>query len=556
MSQDVLYHNANVLTVDEGCSVQTAFTVRADRFTAVGTGPEFREQAGTAGHAVDLEGRTVIPGLWDTHCHLLSAAVSELYGRIPAVRSVGELLEYVEREVASKQAGEWVTIARCFATRLDELRFPTRAELDRVAPDNPVFVNGTYAGVVNTAGLAAAGFTRATKNPAVLKDPQTGEPNGLLRQSAFARLNIPPAPPVSHEAWDTAARELMRRYNAVGITHVTDCLRTSEQRTRLQQRLQAAADRAEPIVRFLLNIDTGRPPDPNALAESVRRLTTPPFEPDPYLAFGPVKVFLDGGVLTGTAYLREPWGEPAAEIFGVDALEYRGVVNYAPAQLSALVERAAKLGYGFTAHVTGDAGMDTLLDAYETARQSRPDAPGARGAIHANFFRPDILARCCALQVALEIQPAWFYKDADAMVRILGEDRCRHFHAYRTLLDSGVLFCAGSDHMVKLDARTAINPYDPFPAIYAMTTHRTERGPCWFPEQTIGRMDALKAYTRNAALRAGKTALLGSIEPGKFADFAVLEKDFLTCTDEELRDMRVLMTFVGGRPVYRHSCLG
>ncbi|MEA2063679.1 MAG: amidohydrolase family protein, partial [Gemmatimonadota bacterium] len=170
--------------------------------------------------------------------------------------------------------------------------------------------------------------------------------------------------------------------------------------------------------------------------------------------------------------------------------------------------------------------------------------------IHGNFFTPRCMDRCRTLGVIADAQPAWFYKDADAMLKILGPERIQTFHPYRSLIDAGVTVSAGSDHMVGHDDTESINPYNPWLAIYSMITRKTERGTVIVPGEAISRNEALRCYTINNAYAWLEEDILGSIEPGKLADMTVLNQDYFTVPEERIKDITVRMTMVGGKVVY------
>src|SRR5205085_1993956 len=197
---------------------------------------------------------------------------------------------------------------------------------------------------------------------------------------------------------------------------------------------------------------------------------------DAMVRVGALKITLDGGILTGTAYLREPWGEKAHAIFGIDDTAYRGIINYSREDLFSIVKAANELNWKFTAHCTGGGGVDMLLDVFEQVNRLKPIKERRFSIIHGNFFTKEAISRMSELGVCADMQPAWFYKDADAMEYILGEKRNQTFHPYRSLIDAGVVVNGGSDHMVKLDANTSVNPYNPFLGMWAVVSRTTERG--------------------------------------------------------------------------------
>ena len=283
----------------------------------------------------------------------------------------------------------------------------------------------------------------------------------------------------------------------------------------------------------------------------VRSLGVKTGDGDEWVRIGALKTLIDGGILTGTAYLRQPWGPKAREIFGVVYPEYRGIPRMSADEFYVFARAGAEAGWKITAHVTGGAGVDLMLDAFERVNESAPVKPLRCSFIHGNFFDRQAIERSARLGIIADMQPAWFYKDADAMLYILGSERMKTFHPYRSLIDGGVVISAGSDHMVILDDVESINPYNPWLAIWTMVTHRTERGSLIDPEEAITREEALRCYTINNAFASFEEHLKGSIEPGKLADLVVTDKDYLNCSEDELKDMKVALTVVGGKVVYQ-----
>ena len=257
-----------------------------------------------------------------------------------------------------------------------------------------------------------------------------------------------------------------------------------------------------------------------------------------------------GGILTGPAYLREPWGDKAQYLYGITDLNYRGILNYSREQLLTLVTVANEVGWKFTAHCTGGGGVDLLLDVFEDVNRLKPIKDRRFSIIHGNFFTKKAIERMKTLGVYADMQPAWFYKDADAMYYVLGEKRIATFHPYKSLFSAGVIVNGGSDHMVKWDPNTSINPYNPFLGMWTVITRTTERGSVISSNEAISRQEALKMYTINNAYASFEEAIKGSIEPGKLADLVVLSHDILTCPENQIKNIQAEVTIVGGQIVY------
>ncbi|MBN2288914.1 MAG: amidohydrolase [Candidatus Glassbacteria bacterium] len=547
---DAVYYNGKILTVDSGFSVARAVAVKDGRFLAVGSDEQVLKLAGPRTGKIDLGGRTAVPGLIEAHAHPERASLSEAEGTFPNPRTLGQLLDWIREQAQRKPAGEWIIHPKMFATRLLEMRAPTLWELDSVAPENPVFLNGSYGGSINSAAMRASGITGQTRHPGLLRDKATGRLNGLLRYTAFGLLKRPPAPSYTLEQRAGALADMFTLYNKVGFTGVTSG-GASVADTALYRYMQK---KGMLTLRAFLNIMVDFPfkdMSDEEIGRAIDSLGVTTGDGDEWVRIGALKTMIDGGILTGTAYLREPWGTKAQEIFGITDPDYRGLPRMTAGELEPLVTAGAERGWKMTAHCTGGGGVDLMLDAFEAAGR-KVDVPPLRfSIIHGNFFTPLSMQRCRALGVIADAQPAWFYEDADAMLQILGPERIRTFHPYRSLLESGVVVSAGSDHMVRLDDKESINPYSPWLAIWSMVTRKTRRGTVILPEEAITREQALRCYTINNAYASFEEDLKGSIEPGKLADMVVLEKDYLGCPADSLKDMKVAMTVLGGKVVYR-----
>jgi predicted amidohydrolase YtcJ len=259
---------------------------------------------------------------------------------------------------------------------------------------------------------------------------------------------------------------------------------------------------------------------------------------------------MDGGILTGTAYLREPWGKRAKNIYGLADSSYRGVLKISEEELYPIVRAANEFGWKFTAHCTGGGGVDVLLSTFEKVDKINPIRERRFSIIHGNFYTTEAIKKMEKLGVCADMQPAWFYKDANAMKHILGERRIKTFHPYKSLFDAGVIVNGGSDHMIKFDANFSINPYNPFLSIWTIVTRKTERGTVIVPDEAVTREQALKMYTINNAYASFEEELKGSIEAGKLADIIVISKDILSCPADSIKNIEVEMTMLGGKIVY------
>ncbi|MCW3105629.1 MAG: Amidohydrolase 3, partial [Segetibacter sp.] len=215
---DLILLNGKIVTVDQHFTIAQAVAIKEDKIIAVGSTTEIRKFAGSKTEIIDLAGKTVVPGLIDFHAHPDGAAVSELDQQIPDVHTIPELLAWIKNQAAIKKQGEWIIHPKLFFTRLKELRQPSIAELDNVAPQHPVFLNGSYGGMINSVAMRASAITTETQNPGIARDKKTGLLTGFIRASAFKLLKLPPQKPLSREQKLKAFQVMLKRYNQYGIT--------------------------------------------------------------------------------------------------------------------------------------------------------------------------------------------------------------------------------------------------------------------------------------------------------------------------------------------------
>lgn len=544
----MLLINGKIITVDKNSSIAEAVAVKGDRIAAVGSTREILRLSGKETKVIDLKGRTVIPGLIDAHLHPESAALSELHYKIPDLHSVAELLNWIKSQAAGKKNGEWIVHPKLFYTRLEELRPPTLEELDDAAPHNPVFLNGSFGGVINSRAMKISGISEKTIHPGIIHDKPTGLLTGFIRASAFRLLKIPREEAVTDEKMLDVVETMLKRYNRYGITGV--CSGEGDYSTYEMYRYLHKKGRL--TVRIFQNIllNPGPAGSLKTLLDTIPGCKYSTGAGDEWVKIGALKIMLDGGILTGTAYLAEPWGEKAADVFGIEEPDYRGVLKYSRDEVLSAVKVAAENNWKFTAHCTGDGGIDILLDAFEEVNKTITVNGRRFSIIHGNFYSEGAIGKMKRLGIYADMQAAWFYKDADAMRIILGENRIRSFHPYHSLVKAGITVNGGSDHMVKWDANTSVNPYNPFLAMWTMITRTTEKGTVIMPDEGVSREEALKMFTINNAYASFEESIKGSIEPGKLADLAVISDDILTCPADQIKNIESELTLTGGKVVY------
>jgi predicted amidohydrolase YtcJ len=552
---DLIIHHGKVVTLDDKDRVVQALAVRGERVVALGEDREVLRYKGPKTRVIDAGGRTVLPGLYDSHVHPVGAATSELVESLPNLRSLADVFAYIRKKAKEVKEGEWIVLRFAFPTRLKEARFPTRAELDAAAPRHPVLYHAGPAGMVNSMALKVSGVTKDTPNPpagVVVRDPQTGEPTGMIRNAYSVLKGVPPAVTASPAAQRAAVKKLFALYNAHGLTSVAD--RNADRAALDLYRALHAKGELTVRLNVARHLSTG-----GTREEVARRLDAlpgkdglggPTGKGGIWIRIGPIKFFLDGGMLNGTAYMRRPW--PKGPTYQVVEGDYRGLLFVRPEQVKVVVEEAVRRRWQVTAHTAGEAAMDVLLDAYDFVNRQRPIKDLRLCITHANFPSKENLERCKRLGVCADVQPAWLWKDGDTLARVLGPKRIRWFQPYKSWLEYTVIG-GGSDHMIKLDPVEAVNPWSPWLGMWVAVTRKTAGGQVLVPEERLTRKQALRLYTVNNAYLNREEKEKGSLGLGKLGDVIVIDRDFLTCPLADIPGTRVLYTVVGGRLVHEHK---
>ena len=548
---DLIVHHAKVVTVDSQFRIAEALAVRGERIVAVGEDKDILKLAGPKTKILDLEGRTVLPGLMDSHTHPTGAAMYEFDHPVPEMETIADVLKYIEQRAKAADEGDWITISQVFVTRLRDQRFPNRNELDQVAPKNPVLFATGPDGAVNSLALNLSGLDKEFKitdgQPGYLeRDPKTGELTGILRScTRLVKTKSKSKSSTEAERFDRL-QQMLAAYNAVGLTTISD--RNAGDDT--IQQLQKLQEQKKLTCRVFFSYAINAQDPLDKIEQRLKKAAEHPLHAkNDWLWLRGVKCFLDGGMLTGSAFMREPWG--VSTIYGITDPAYRGL-QYIPAdKLKSIARLSFDNGFQFTAHSVGDGAVHALIEAYESINRDLPLRDHRPCITHCNFMSREAIDRMKAVGIVADLQPAWLRLDGATLLKQFGERRTEYFQPYKSLAESGVIVGGGSDHMQKFGSLRSINPYNPFLGMWIALT----RQPRWaeqplHPEQRITREQALQLYTINNAFLMFAEQDKGSLEPGKLADFIVLDRDYLACPVNDVADIEVRQTFVGGRQVY------
>jgi predicted amidohydrolase YtcJ len=552
---DLVVINAKVLTVDASNTQAEALAIRGNTIAAVGTTNAIRTMAGPQTRIIDAGGRTVVPGFIESHVHATGAARGEVSQRFIQLNSIQEIRDWVRARAAEAGPGGWVQLPRVDVTRIKEGRLPEKADLDEAAPNNPAVYTWQYANrniqILNAAAIAAAKISKTTVAPkgCTLHFAANGEFTGKM-ENCQSLLHIPEREVTASQYLDSLAA-LMKKYNEVGITSIGE--RSSNAAGFHDYQTLKAQGRLPLRVRVTIRIGTGD----NSEAAIERIITDAGVkydEGDDWVRVGPLKIGVDGGALYGTAVMREPYPASSHALYGITDPKYSGELGRG----TGLTEEGVKnyvrvgnrLGWQLSSHVTGDRGVDIVLDAIEAANKEKSMLDKRYNIIHAYFASADTARRVASLGAVVDTQPMWFYKDGDALLKALGPKYMNTFIGVKTWKDNGVTVALNADHMQGFDPVNALNPYHPLLAMQATITRKTQGGRVIGPAERISRLDALRMTTINAAYIGFEEKKKGSIEAGKLADLAILTADFLSVPEDQMMNIKSYMTIVDGKVVY------
>jgi hypothetical protein len=518
-----------------------AILISQGRIARVGTNAEVSAGAPKGAAVIDLNGAFVLPGFIDCHTHFLQGGYALSSIQLKDARSREEFAARFDAKVAEIEKGAWILNGTWDEERFDPPALPAKEWIDRQTPDNPVFVRryDLHMGLANSLALKIAGIMKDTPSPAggaILKDPVTGEPTGILKETAM-NLVTGLIPPPSLEDNIRAIEAALAHAAECGVTSVHE-MAFPDEFTPAFEAYQDLYRSGKLTSRIYLYIPITR----IDLLEGLKMHS--PFGND-FLRIAGLKAFCDGGLGARTAVFFEPY---------VDDPGNTGILHPQMSPEGLMEERILKAdrnGIQVAVHAIGDKANDLILDIFEKA--VAVNGPGERRwrIEHAQHLRPEDIPRFGKLGVIASVQPYHAIDDGRWAEKRIGPERCRTTYAFKSLLAGGAKLALGSDWMVA--------PLDPLQGIWAAVTRATLDGKNpggWIPEQRISLEQAIRGYTLDAAYAEFSEKEKGSIEAGKMADLVVLEQNLFEIAPEKIKDVKVTMTLAGGRIVYRRPTGG
>jgi predicted amidohydrolase YtcJ len=536
---DIVFKNGNVYTANDKSPKAQAIAVKDDKIVFVGTNAAAQKYVGPNTRVVDLKGSTVLPGFTDSHQHLSGVGQREMTLNLEGTNSLEDFLAKVKARVDQAKPGDWVTGRGWIETHWKPPVFPTRWDLDKVAPNNPVILGRAdgHGAVANSAALRIAGVDKNTPNPfggEISKDKQSGEPNGMLLDSAqgIVRRKVPET---TREEAERAVVLGVKRDIELGWTQIQDAggsytdvdiFKKLYEAGTIKLRIYKAVHGPGPSATRLLN-------EGATIGAYGNRFT-----------FRTIKVVSDGALGSRGAALNEPYS---------DAHDTSGFLTVKAEDLRAMLPEALRKGIQVETHAIGDRANRFVLDEYEAAFKAVPAAERKiaepRWRIeHAQIVNPADIPRFAKLGVIPSMQPSHAIGDLFFAPSRLGIQRLQGSYAWETFIKSGVVVPGGSDAPVERG-----EPMIEFYAAVARKDPKGFSGEGWHPEEAVTRAQALKMFTIWPAYAAFEERLRGTIEVGKLADLTILSADIMTIPAPEILKTRCVMTVINGEIVFEGS---
>jgi hypothetical protein len=528
---DRIFTNGHIITMNEVMPEAEAFAVKEGFIIAVGTNAEMQEAYPLA-EEVDLDGKDVMPGIIESHGHMLNLGRSEMRVDLQGVNDPREVVQKLRERVAETTPGEWIDGWGWDDGAWKEQMTAISQELSSVSPDNPVWFAGLhgYNGWANAKALEMASITKDTPDPEegkIYKDSETGAPTGILANAAQGMVTrLMPSLTVEQreKAFEMAGEELLKN----GLTSVHDARITR----RDLDALRSLKTKKKLKVRYYVMLDCT---DEELIEPYLQN--GPEIDPDNWLTIRCIKIFQDGSLGTRSALMFEPYS---------DAPDVLGVTTTSQEEIERLTTRSLQAGMQVATHAIGDRSNRITLDAYDASIRAVPGVKDHRLRIeHAQVVALEDISRFKELDIVTSMQPPHATSDMPWAEDRVGPKRIKGAYAWRLFLDAGV--------RVPLNSDFPGETLNPFFGMYAAETRQTPEGKPeggWYPEQCLTREEVLYAYTVESAYSGFEEHIKGQIAPGMLADFIVISDNILTIPSKALLSLKVERTYIGGQLVY------
>ncbi|MBW2410404.1 MAG: amidohydrolase [Deltaproteobacteria bacterium] len=534
---DLVLQNGKIVTLNPNDDIVEAVAVKDGIIMAAGPARDLKALVAQGSAVIDLEGKTVTPGFVESHCHPSMAGLNLCFEvDVKPAASIDDIIVLLQQKAAQLPKANWVKGFGYNDQRLKEKRHPTRQDLDQATTDHPIFLGRTdgHLAVANSAALSLAGITKDTADPGggrLDRDPQTGEPTGVLRELAqtMVKTLIPPYTVADFKEGILAACQQLAGW---GITSFHDAAVGREAMIAYQELL---AEKRLPLRVGMMIPGIPLLEFPGYLDELKTLGIQAGFGNERLRIYG-TKFMCDGSMSGWTAALYEPYANEPDEL---------GITVVPEDELTAGIVEAHRAGLRPVTHAIGDRAIDIVLDAIELALKERPDPDHRMSVEHCSLPTEQAIERMKQLGVLPSSSVGFIYELGPAHLLGLGPERIKGYFPHKTYLEKGIISVGNSDWFV--------TSADIAQQIYGVVTRTSYTGEVVGGEQAIPVNEALRLYTINGAYASFEENIKGSIEPGKLADMAVLDRDILSIPAGEIKDMQVEMTIVGGEIVFQRD---
>ena len=530
-SADLIITNGKVITLDEKNPQAEAIAIKGDKILAVGSSLAIDKYRTDETMLIDAAAHLILPGFIDAHCHFASGGKSLRTLSFRGVDSIEKIQQMIAVKIAELAPGVVIYGRNYDHSLFPGGNFPTKEELDKVSPNNPVIIRRVdgHSCWVNSITLKQSNITKKTNAPyggEIVRDPKTGNPTGILKESAMDLIKVQGLTENTIEDIELALQHAAKLgltgiHTSAGLTEF-EMYNSLKQQDKLTLRVYAW--------QYLDKLDT------------LLKLDIKQGDGDSLLRVGFLKSYIDGSVGSGTALFFEPYDDDPST---------SGLAQHKEDEFRELLAKAQQHGYQTGTHAIGSKGVNIVLNAIEYAQQ-KYEKKGLRHRIeHSQIIIEEDFLRFADLDVIASMQPTHCTTDLRFCERRIGKKRSQGAYAWRSLLNAGAHLSFGTDWPVE--------PLDPMRGIYSAVTRKNiednfpEGG--WFPEQKLSVVEAIKYYTIGSAYASFEEDIKGTLEVGKLADLIILDKDLFSIPADEILTTKVLYTILGGKVIYKSGSL-
>jgi predicted amidohydrolase YtcJ len=533
MAMDTIYYNGRINTLDDNDSVYEAVGVDHGRISALGMDSELKPLISSKTEVLDLQGAVMFPGFMEAHNHLSIFAylLDGIDLSAQKARKIDDVLSFVKAESGKAPAGTWIKGSRYAEYFLAENRHPTRYDLDPASPEHPVvlFHTSFHACVLNSRALERFGIARESESPQggiIEKDPDTGEPTGVLHDQAmmdvFYKLFFEDLSAMTKQERIKLCAGATESYAKQGFVFAADALVLPLTLKMYQETLAASQLK---IRIYTMNY--------SLTAESLTGSQIQTGFGSDRLRIGPIKIFADGGMSNRTAAVGTPYHIPPYD---------KGLKIQSREELIEKVKWYHALGYQIAIHAQGDEGINDTLDAFEAVLGYKSDNPLRHRIEHAGCLYPNLLRRAADMDILISVQPVFFSELGDGWIEAFGQERAHQLYPFKSMLNAGMRIGGSSD--------CPVSALDPRIGLRDAVLRKTSSGKQLSPHEALTMDEAIRVYTQGSACLSFDEKHNGTIELGKRADFTVMAADPRDVEPHEVPDIPFTMTVVGGEIVW------